>query len=113
MFPCLMMGGKGSMTGAAGILPEIMIGIYEAWLKGDYEKAKELQFSILPVVRAMFSLPFPLGFKVALEMRGFNLGPPKQPLSDTERLKFNTTKAEIGKIMKPILASLNGFTKTP
>ena len=110
MFPCLMMGGKGSMTGTAGILPEIMIGIYEAWLKEDCRKAKELQFSILPVVRAMFSIPFPLGFKVALETRGFNLGPPKQPLSDAEYRKFISARAEIGKIMKPILAGLKGGT---
>jgi 4-hydroxy-tetrahydrodipicolinate synthase len=111
MFPCLMMGGKGSMTGTAGVLPEIMIGIYEAWQKGDYERAKKLQFSILPAIRAMFSLPFPLGFKVALETRGFKLGPPKQPLSDAERLKFNTAKAEIEKILKSILASLKGSEK--
>ena len=106
MFPSLMVGGKGSMTGTAGVLPEIMIGIYDAWLKEDYEKAKELQFSILPVVRAMFSLPFPMGFKVALEMRGFNLGPPKQPLSDDESQRFNTTRTEIEKILKPVLANL-------
>jgi dihydrodipicolinate synthase/N-acetylneuraminate lyase len=111
MFPCLMMGGKGSMTGTAGILPEIMIGIYEAWQKGDYVRAKELQFSILPAVRAMFSLPFPLGFKVALEIRGFNMGPPKQPLSDIERPKFDTARAEIEKILKTILASLKGNAK--
>jgi 4-hydroxy-tetrahydrodipicolinate synthase len=111
MFPCLMVGGKGSMTGTAGILPEIMIGIYEAWQKEDYKRARKLQFSILPAVRAMFSLPFPLGFKVALEIRGFNMGPPKQPLSDIERPKFDTARAEIEKILKTILASLSEFTK--
>ena len=107
----LTVGGKGSMTSTAGIMPEIMIGIYEAWQKEDYKRARKLQFSILPAVRAMFSLPFPLGFKVALEVRGFKLGPPKQPLSDTDRHKFNTAKAEIEKILKSILASLKGNAK--
>jgi len=106
LFPCLMVGGKGCMTATSGILPEIMIGIYEACKAGDYEKARELQFSILVAVRAMFSLPFPLGFKVALEMRGFVMGPPKQPLSDAERFKYRTMKARIEKIMKPILQRL-------
>ncbi|UCE56176.1 MAG: dihydrodipicolinate synthase family protein, partial [Desulfobacterales bacterium] len=111
LFPCLMVGGKGCMTATSGILPEIMIGIYEAWKAGEYEKAKELQFSVLLAVRAMFSLPFPLGFKVAMEMRGFVMGPPKQPLSDAERFKFNTMKARIEKIMNPILKKLDKISK--
>lgn len=107
LFPCLVMGGKGCMTATSGILPEIMLAIYDAWKTGDYEKARELQFSILLVVRAMFALPFPLGFKYALELRGFDMGPPKQPLSDSERFKFKTMKARIEKIMMPILENLS------
>ncbi|MHA1936560.1 MAG: dihydrodipicolinate synthase family protein [Candidatus Thorarchaeota archaeon] len=91
-FPTLMVGGKGCMTASAGILPEKMLGIYDAWKAGEYAEALELQYSILLAVRAMFSITFPLGFKVAMEMRGFQMGPPKQPLSDAERFKFNTTK---------------------
>jgi 4-hydroxy-tetrahydrodipicolinate synthase len=106
LFPCLMVGGRGCMTATSGILPEIMVAIYEAWKADDYARARELQFSILLVVRAMFSLPFPLGFKVAMEMRGFDMGPPKQPLSDAERFKYRTTKARIEKIMKRILQQL-------
>jgi len=107
LFPCLMVGGKGCMTATSGVLPEIMVGIYDAWKEGDYDRARELQFSILLVVRAMFSLPFPLGFKVALQTRGFEMGPPKQPLSDAERFKYNTVKARIEKIMSPILEKLD------
>jgi N-acetylneuraminate lyase/4-hydroxy-tetrahydrodipicolinate synthase len=103
LFPTLMVGGKGGMTATAGILPEKMLGIYDAWKAGEYSQALTLQFSILLAIRAMFSVAFPLGFKVAMEMRGFQMGPPKQPLSDAERFKFNTTKVRIQKIMKPIL----------
>jgi 4-hydroxy-tetrahydrodipicolinate synthase len=107
LFPCLMVGGKGCMTATSGILPEIMVGIYDAWKEGDYDRARELQFSILPAVRAMFSLPFPLGFKAALGARGFEMGPPKQPLSDAERVKYDTVKAGIEKIIDPILEKLD------
>jgi dihydrodipicolinate synthase/N-acetylneuraminate lyase len=106
-FACLMVGGKGCMTATAGILPEIMVGIYNAWKEGRYDRARELQFSILLAVRAMFAMPFPLGFKVALETRGFEMGPPKQPLSDAEQFKYGTVKARIEKIMNPILENLN------
>ena len=111
LFPCLMVGGKGCMTATSGILPEIMIGIYEAWKAEDYDKARELQFSVLLAVRAMFSLPFPLGFKIAMEMRGIDMGPPRQPLSDAERFKFSTMKARIEKIMTPILEQLDKLSK--
>jgi dihydrodipicolinate synthase/N-acetylneuraminate lyase len=86
-----------------------MTGIYEAWKAGEYEKAKKLQFSILPAVRAMFSLTFPLGFKVAMETRGFAMGPPKQPLSDAEQSKFKTMKTGIEKIINAILKDLENI----
>lgn len=111
LLPCLVVGGKGCVTATSGILPEIMTAIYDAWKAGEYEKAKELQFSILLAVRAMFSLPFPLGFKVAMETRGFAMGPPKQPLSDAERFKFTTMRARIEKIMNPILEELPKTSK--
>jgi 4-hydroxy-tetrahydrodipicolinate synthase len=107
LFPGLMIGAKGCMTGTAGILPEVMVGIYNAWQKGDYEKSRELQFSILQLVRALFSVPFPLGFKMALEMRGFKMGPPQQPLSEAEYFRYTDTKNRIEKIMDPILSHLS------
>ena len=107
LFPCLMMGGKGCMTATSGVLPEIMVGIYNAWKHGDYDKARGLQ-SIIPLfVRTMFALPLPLGFKVAMEVRGFQMGPPRQPLSDAEQFNYNMVKTRIEKIMVPILKSLN------
>jgi N-acetylneuraminate lyase/4-hydroxy-tetrahydrodipicolinate synthase len=107
LLPCLMMGGKGCMTATSGILPEIMMGIYEEWKKGNYAQAKELQYSVLVVIRAMFELPFPLGFKIALETRGFKMGPPKQPLSDAEHHKVKTVKTTIEKIMRSFLEKLD------
>jgi dihydrodipicolinate synthase/N-acetylneuraminate lyase len=106
LFPCLMVGGKGCMTATSGILPEIMVDIYEAWQKGKYEEARQLQTSILLILRTMFALPFPLGFKLAMEMRGFKMGPPKQPLSDAERFKYRNMKTRIERIMKVILEKL-------
>ena len=95
------------MTASCGILPEIMVKIYREWQKGNIDEARKLQFSLLLVVRAMFALPFPVGFKVALETRGFKMGPPRQPLSNAEQYKFNTVRARIAKIMRPILENLD------
>jgi 4-hydroxy-tetrahydrodipicolinate synthase len=103
LLPCVIMGAKGCVTGTSGILPEIMVGIYQACKKGKYDEARALQTSILPLIRAMFFPPFPLGFKIALEVRGFKMGPPKQPLSDAEISTLRTTRARIEEIMEPLI----------
>jgi 4-hydroxy-tetrahydrodipicolinate synthase len=102
-YPALMVGASGCLSATCGILPEIMVGIYRAWQEKKYEQAYELQLSILPLLRAMFSAPFPLGFKTAMELRGFRMGPPKQPLSASEKDRFSSTKGLIEKIMRFIL----------
>ena len=103
LLPCLMMGGKGCMVGTAGILPEIMVGIYETWKQEKYDEARDLQRSILGLVRAMFSLSFPTGFKVTMEQRGFKMGPPKQPLSEAQRTQYPRVEAIIKQELAPLL----------
>ena len=102
-FASLMMGATGSITGIAAILPEYMVGIYNYWKQGNFDRARQLQISILEVIRAMNSFPFPMGSKMALETRGFNMGPPRQPFSDMQKSRSNTVRARIEKIMKPLL----------
>jgi len=102
-FASLMMGATGSITGIAAILPEYMVGIFNYWKQGNYDRARQLQISILGAIRTMNSFPFPMGFKMALETRGFNMGPPRQPFSDIQKSRSNTVRAKIEKTMKPLL----------
>jgi N-acetylneuraminate lyase/4-hydroxy-tetrahydrodipicolinate synthase len=99
----LIMGGKGSITGIAAILPEYMIGIYNCRKQGDYNKAHELQISILEPIRLMSTISFPMGQKAGLEIRGFKMGPPRQPFSDSEQSRFTKIVPRIEKIMEPLL----------
>jgi len=105
LLPCLLMGAKGCMTASAGIFPEIMVGIYDAWKRGDLEKAKSLQQAILPLVRTMmFAAPFPLGFKMALELRGFKMGPPLLPPAQEDIDQMEELKPAFEALMKDTLA---------
>ena len=81
MFPALLMGARGSMTDTAGILPEFLVGIWNAFNDGNLNRAYNLQFAILPIIREMKSFNFPQGFKEALFARGINPGPPKMNYS--------------------------------
>ena len=102
-FPALMMGAKGCMVASGCILPEIMGKMYKCFKEGKYDEAREIQFSILILMRAMWSLPMPIGFKVTMELRGFPMGPFKQPLSDAEQFIYLTTKSRIEKLLQPLL----------
>ena len=102
LFSALAVGARGTMSATVGIVPEIMTGIYRAWLEGDREKAIALQFSVLQLIRAMFALPFPLGFKAALELRGFKMGESKRPLSDADQYNYLKVKSRIEIIFKQL-----------
>ncbi|MDW7673269.1 MAG: dihydrodipicolinate synthase family protein [Bacillota bacterium] len=95
----LMAGAKGTMSATVGVVPEIMVAIYDAWQRKEYDKAQELQFSVLNLIRAMFALPFPQGFKAALEVRGFKMGPNKQPLSSADQYNYSMIKSRLERIL--------------
>jgi dihydrodipicolinate synthase/N-acetylneuraminate lyase len=101
--PALSIGASGCMVGCGGIIPEIMVGIWDAFHAGDYAKANRIQIAMLPLVRAMFAAPFPVGFKAALELRGFDMGPPKQPLSAAEEFNVSGIKARTKNILHGLL----------
>jgi len=103
LLSCLLMGAEGCMTATAGIFPEIMVGIYEAWKQGDLEKALALQRSILVIIRTMFAAPFPIGFKLALGLRGFEMGPPLIPPSHADTFQINIVRSRLKMLMEPIL----------
>ncbi len=103
LLSCLLMGAQGCMTATAGIFPEIMVGIYRAWQEGNLDKALKLQKMILVVIRTMFAAPFPIGFKLALELRGIEMGPPLLPPSAADTYQINTVKSRLKMLMDPII----------
>ena len=52
----------------------------------------------------MFAPSFPLGFRTALEVRGFAMGPPKHALSDNEAAGLDPMHQRIERTMKAALA---------
>ncbi len=109
VFTSTMLGGKGAMVGTATIFPEILVKIYNATLSGDYNTARNLQYAICLSIRTMFSVPFPLGFKAAMEVRGFKMGPPKSALTDADKARAEGCK----KRLKTILAELCEYADVP
>ena len=75
----LMAGGTGGITAIANILPEIMVSIYQNYLKGDIEAAKKAQASIAPI-RDCFKYGNPNSIvKCATNLIGQPVGPCRKP----------------------------------
>lgn len=102
-YPSLVVGARGVMSGCSSIAPEIMVEIYEAFHSKDHERALTVQRSILEILRTIFAVPFPLGVKMALECRGFNLGPARQKLSSAEQYNYFKVESRMYKNLNKLL----------
>ncbi|MCE0827144.1 dihydrodipicolinate synthase family protein [Buttiauxella sp. A2-C2_NF] len=100
----LIHGASGCYTSCAGIFPEIMTAIYDSVKNNEFHKAQQIQCSLLPLLRMCFSLPFPIGFKIALETRGFEMGPYWSSLDEVTINKISSIKSLIELETKKLVA---------
>ena len=74
LLPSLIAGVKGSMTAFGAIFPNTIKSIYKNYENGNFEKATEVQRSILPLLRLADSLVFPVGYKLVAKVNGIKVG---------------------------------------
>ena len=75
----LMAGGKGGITAVANVLPEIMVSIYQNYIKGDIDGVRIAQDSIRPI-RDCFRYGNPNSIiKEAANIIGQPVGPCRRP----------------------------------
>lgn len=80
----LMAGGTGAISGCSNVFPELMVSIYNYFVKGDIEKANEAQKKIRPF-RNVMQMGNPNSVvKLATNLRGFNVGPARRPSNCTD-----------------------------
>jgi 4-hydroxy-tetrahydrodipicolinate synthase len=84
----LMYGAAGAIAASSNVAPKLVVGIYEAYQAGDYERAKNYQRKLAPLRMAFTLGSFPVVVKEALNMMNLPGGTcrlPIQPLSKTKR----------------------------
>jgi 4-hydroxy-tetrahydrodipicolinate synthase len=73
------------------------------------DEAMRVQYRMLELFDAMlYSADFPEGFRAAVELRGFRVGPSRQPKSEQQKVDF----AALQEVLRCILAEF-GFVDPP
>jgi 4-hydroxy-tetrahydrodipicolinate synthase len=66
----LVMGGSGTICGAGNVAPEWVVLIYDDFMRGDLEAARDHQDALVALVARLRGGVFPATIKAALEMMG-------------------------------------------
>lgn len=77
----LMFGAQGAIPASGNIAPELCVGIYENFIKGDIEAAKALQARLHPIRMAMTLGTGNGAIKEAMALLGRSAGPNRDPIS--------------------------------
>jgi 4-hydroxy-tetrahydrodipicolinate synthase len=70
VFPIMALGGTGVISVASNIVPERMVRLVGAILKGEWEAARRMHYELLPLFKAIFIETNPIPIKAALAMKG-------------------------------------------
>ena len=101
LMPMILIGCDGGTNATSGIVPELMRKLYDLNMAGRLDEALPLQMRILEVFDAMlYSADFPEGFRAAVELRGFDFGAGRQPLSETQKVD----RAALQRVLQCILS---------
>ncbi|MGL4283130.1 4-hydroxy-tetrahydrodipicolinate synthase [Eubacterium aggregans] len=84
VLPILSLGGKGVISVTANIVPKAMHDLVMAYLDGDVEKARQLQFHTNILNRAMFYETNPIPVKTAMGILGRDTGEMRLPLVEMD-----------------------------
>lgn len=98
--PMLMVGCNGGTNATSGVVPELTRAIFEASRRGQWDRAMQFQFRLLPLFDAMIGQPeFPEGFRRGALARGWDLGPSRQPLSPGQLQEAQETQEQLSQIL--------------
>jgi len=97
----LAVGGKGAISVTANVAPALSAELYNAWDRGDVERARELQLKLHPLNNAMFLETNPIPVKWAAYKMGLctdEIRLPLTALADNCRPKLERTMKDLGLI---------------
>jgi dihydrodipicolinate synthase/N-acetylneuraminate lyase len=100
LMPSLIMGCDGGTHASSGVVPELTRKVFDLTTAGQLADAMPLQYQLLEFFEtALRSGDFPEGFRMGVELRGFQMGAGRQPLSDAQKTERAALKQELQQIL--------------
>jgi 4-hydroxy-tetrahydrodipicolinate synthase len=94
--PMMVLGAAGVISVAANVVPADVKAMVASALSGDWDKAREQHFKMLPLVRELFRECNPAGIKTAMRLAGMINGEMRLPLVPYTR----ENEARMEKVLK-------------
>jgi 4-hydroxy-tetrahydrodipicolinate synthase len=95
----MALGGDGVVSVVSNETPAMMASMIDAALGGDFAKARELHYKLLPLMNANFVETNPIPVKAALAMMGLieeKYRLPLVPMNSANRDRFAKVVEELG-----------------
>jgi 2-dehydro-3-deoxy-D-pentonate aldolase len=103
LLPMLLIGCQGGTNATSGVVPEVMRRIFDLSKTGDLGAARALQFHLIELFDDLvYGADFPEGVRLGLELRGFQLGPSRQPSSESQQPQRAELKRRIAKLLRKL-----------
>ena len=97
--PLLAVGAKGVISVVSNLFPTEMHAMCELWSDGKYREALELNRSLMPLMKALFTETNPIPVKAAMEQLGFCTSEMRLPLTPARE----ETRKAVGEAMKQLI----------
>ncbi len=91
----LLLGASGGVLAMAAAVPEPCVKIYSLFRRGSQDEARRLQLDLVPLNKALTETLGIPAIKYALDLLGYNGGPPRPPLRPLDE----TGKAHVRQLL--------------
>jgi 4-hydroxy-2-oxoglutarate aldolase len=81
LYASLCVGAVGGIVGAACVIPDLMVQLYDLAMAGRHAEAVALQRRISPLAKSVTTTYGAAGLKAAMDMAGYVGGLPRRPLA--------------------------------
>ncbi len=98
-FPLFALGARGVISVVSNVAPKQMSAMWDAAAAGDWKKARDLHYRLLPLGEGLFVEANPIPVKTAMAMMGRiadEIRPPLYPLAPQHRDKLRAQLQELG-----------------
>lgn len=96
--PMLALGAKGVVSVASHVVGPQMKEMINAFTSGNTTLATQIHLRLFPVFKGLFITSNPVPVKAALNLLGWQAGPPRLPLAEASAAEKETIKAALAEV---------------